>query len=230
MGTTSRISEIAQVQPTGVPLEHGLVSDDVLIAAARWGDQHAFVELCERYAFHTKRKILSIVRNREDAEDALQDTLLRAYTHLSSFRQSCKFSTWLTTIGVNSALMVLRKRRGCGERYASAGATDPGTLELHEIADQAPGPEEIYSKKQANLLVRREVEALHPILRSVVDQYYGAESSLEEAARALDISLSAAKSRLGRGRARLRSSLAKRGISRSSHAALSAGKSRFLAP
>jgi DNA-directed RNA polymerase specialized sigma24 family protein len=93
--------------------------------------------------------------------------------------------------------------------------------------DHSPGPEEIYSKKQANLLVRREVEALHPKLRSVVDEYYGAESSLEEAAKALDISLTAAKSRLGRSRSRLRSSLAKRGISRSSHAELLAGESRL---
>jgi len=230
MSSISRIPEIAQAPPTEVPLNHRRVSDDVLIAAAQCGDQQAFAELCERHSFLAKRKILRILRNQEDTEDALQDTLLRAYTHLSSFRQSCKFSTWLTTIGVNSALMILRKRRGRGERCASNGAPDPGTLELHEIVDHSPGPEEIYSQKQANLLVRREVEALHPKLRSVVDQYYGAESSLEEAARALDISLTAAKSRLGRSRARLRSSLAKRGLSRSSHVALSAGGSRLSTP
>lgn len=230
MSTASRIPKIAPIQPPGVPLNHRLVSDDVLIAAARWGDQKAFVELCERHSLLAKRKILRILRNQEDTEDALQETLLRAYTHLSSFRQSCKFSTWLTTIGVNSALMILRKRRGRGARYAGAGDPEPGTLDLHEIADHSPGPEEIYSKKQASLLVRREVEALHPRLRSVVDQYYGGESSLEEAARALDISVTAAKSRLGRSRARLRSSLAKRGILRSSHAASSAGESRLSAP
>src|ERR1700733_11971682 len=203
MSTISRIPEIAQTQPTGVPLNHGVVSDDILIAAARWGDQQAFVELCERHSFLAKRKILGILRNYEDTEDALQDTLLRAYTHLNSFRQSCKFSTWLTTIGVNSALMIMRKRRGRGERYASSNAPDPEAPELHEIVDHSPGPEEIYSKKQVNLLVRREVEALHPKMRSVLDQYYGSESSLAEAARALDITLSTAKSRLGRSRARM---------------------------
>jgi RNA polymerase sigma-70 factor (ECF subfamily) len=224
MSSSARIPDIAHGPPPGMPLNHGLVSDDVLIAAARWGDQQAFVELCERYSFLAKRKILRILRNHEDTEDALQDTLLRAYTHLNSFRESCKFSTWLTTIGVNSALMMMRKRRGRGERYTGAQNTE--TLELHEIVDHTPGPEEIYSKKQTSLLVRGAVQALHPRLRSVVDQYYGSENSLKESASALDISLTAAKSRLGRSRARLRSSLAKRGISRSSHATLSARGSR----
>jgi RNA polymerase sigma-70 factor, ECF subfamily len=226
MSSSARIPDIAQGPPPGMPLNHGLASDDVLIAAARWGDHQAFAELCERHSLLAKRKILRILRNPEDTEDALQDTLLRAYTHLSSFRQSCKFSTWLTTIGVNSALMMMRKQRGRGERYASAGAPDPGTLELHEIADHSPGPEEIYSKKETSLLVRGAVQALHPRLRSVVDQYYGSESSLEEAARALDISLTAAKSRLGRSRARLRSSLAKRGMSKSGLEASPPGGSR----
>ena len=60
----------------------------------------------------TRTKIFGIVRNHEDAEDALQDTLLRAYTHLDSFRRSCKFATWLTAIGVNSALMILAETKG----------------------------------------------------------------------------------------------------------------------
>lgn len=186
--------------------------DDDLITAAQRGDQQAFVELCERYSSYTRRKILRIVRNQEDAEDALQDTLLRAYTHLSDFRRSCKFSTWLTTIGVNSALMLMRKRRVHGAQYASVGTTD-GAPEIQEPADRSPGPEGIYLEQETTLLVRQEVEKLKPSLRSAVNHYYGSEYSLEESAKALDISLSAVKSRLARGRARLRSSLAKYGIS-----------------
>lgn len=188
------------------------ITDDDLISGAQRGDQRAFVELCDRYSSMVKNKILRILRNPEDAEDALQDTLLRAYTHLSSFRRSCKFSTWLTTIGVNSALMILRKRKVRKESYASTSSPDSGATELQQIVDRSLGPEGIYLKQQANTLVRRAVEKLHPSLRSVVTQYYGAECSLEEAAQALDISLSAAKSRLLRGRVRLRSSLAKNGM------------------
>ena len=90
---------------------HAEISDDDLITAAQHGDQKAFVELCGRHSGITRAKIFGIVRNHEDAEDALQDTLLRAYTHLDSFRRSCTFATWLTAIGVNSALMILRRRK-----------------------------------------------------------------------------------------------------------------------
>jgi RNA polymerase sigma-70 factor, ECF subfamily len=191
------------------------VSDDDLITAAQCGDQKAFVELCGRHSGVTKAKILSIVRNYEDAEDGLQDTLLRAYTHLTSFRRSCTFATWLTAIGVNSALMILRKRKLRREASASTSGLDPGTVELPEFVDRSPGPEAICLKQQAILLVRREVEKLHPILRSAVNHYYVSECSLQEAAKAEEISLGAAKSRLSRGRRKLRSSLAGHGISSS---------------
>ena len=190
------------------------VSDDELITAAQRGDQMAFVELCSRHSAVTKKVIFRIVRNHEDAEDALQDTLLRAYTHLTSFRRSCKFSSWLTTIGVNSALMIMRKRKVRGDSYMNTASQDLGALEQQEPVDRSLGPEGIYLKQQAILLVRRAVGKLHPTLRSVINLYYGSECSLEEAAKAHDISLAAAKSRLLRGRVRLRSSLARNGIAK----------------
>jgi RNA polymerase sigma-70 factor (ECF subfamily) len=187
--------------------DHSEVSDDDLITAAQRGDQQAFVELCGRHSSITRTKIFSIVRNHEDAEDALQDTLLRAYTHLTTFRRSCRFSTWLTAIGVNSALMILRKRRLRRETSATRSTVDTETVELQEFVDRSPGPEAIYLRQHAVLLIRREVEKLSPSLRSVVNHYYGSDCSLKEAAKAQKISLAAAKSRLGRGRVKLRSSL-----------------------
>jgi RNA polymerase sigma-70 factor, ECF subfamily len=194
--------------------DYPAVSDDDLITGAQCGDQQAFVELCGRHSSIVKNKIFRIVGNLEDTEDALQDTLLRAYTHLRSFRRSCKFSTWLTAIGMNSALMIIRKRRARRETNSIASSPDAGTLELQEPIGRSLGPEEIYLKQEAILLVRREIETLRPSLRSVVNHYYGSECSLEEAAKVLDISLSAAKSRLSRGRVRLRSSLVRQGISK----------------
>jgi RNA polymerase sigma-70 factor (ECF subfamily) len=194
---------------------HCEVSDDDLITAAQRGNHQAFEELCVRHSTVTKRKIYAIVGNREDAEDAFQDTLLRAYTHMNSFRRVCKFSTWLTTIGMNAALMIMRKRRGRRETYTNASSLDTGILESQEPVDQSLGPEGMYLKQQASSLLRREVEKLKPTLRSVVDQYYGSECSMEEAAKALDISLAAAKSRLSRGRVRLRYSLTRYGDPRS---------------
>jgi RNA polymerase sigma-70 factor (ECF subfamily) len=191
------------------------VSENDLITAAQDGDHIAFMELCGRHSTAAKKKIFNIVRNQEDAEDALQDTLLRAYTHLTSFRRSCKFSTWLTAIGVNSALMMIRKRRSRREANTITISPDAGSSELHEPVDRSPGPEGIYLKQQTILLMRREVEKLHPSMRSLVNHYYGSECSLEETAKAHEISLAAAKSRILRGRVRLRSSLARYGISKS---------------
>lgn len=197
------------------PYSHSHASDDDLITAAQRGDHQAFVELCTRHSSIAKRRILRIVRNHADAEDALQDTLLRAYMHLTDFRRSCKFATWLTTIGVNSALMIMRKRRVRKETSATVGNPDSGTVEIQEPADQSLGPEEICVEQQAILLLRHEVEKLQPNLRSIVCHYYGSECSLKEAADALEITVAAAKTRLLRGRVRLRSSLGRYGISRS---------------
>jgi RNA polymerase sigma-70 factor (ECF subfamily) len=194
---------------------HSEFSDDDLITAAQRGNQQAFMELCGRHSTVTKRKIFTIVRNHEDAEDALQDTLLRAYTHLASFRRSCKFSTWLTAIGMNSALMIMRKRRVRRETYSNTCSLATGTAELQQPVDRSLSPEGNYLKQQAILLVRREVEKLRPSLRSVVNHYYESDLSLEETAKAQEISLAAVKSRLLRGRVRLRSSLARLGISKS---------------
>jgi RNA polymerase sigma-70 factor, ECF subfamily len=217
IGHSDGLESLSRVSPRHGNFARGRskAPDDDLITAAQRGDQQAFVELCERYSLHTKKKILSIVRNQEDAEDAFQDTLIRAYTHLTSFRRSCKFSTWLTAIGVNSAFMMMRKRKIYGATFASSGGPDPGTSEIPEPVDRSLGPEEIYLEQETTLLVRREVEKLQPNLRSAVYHYYGSENSLEESANALGISLSAVKSRLARGRARLRSSLPKYGISES---------------
>jgi RNA polymerase sigma-70 factor (ECF subfamily) len=160
-----------------------------------------------------KKRIFSIVRNQEDAEDALQDTLLRAYRHLGTFRRTCKFSTWLTSIGTNTALMILRKRKTRKEAHTDVLNEESGAWETTEYVDRSLDPERQHSRHQVILVVRREVEKLRPTLRSIIKQYYGAECSLEESAKALDISVSTAKSRLTRGRKTLRWYLNRHGVS-----------------
>lgn len=71
-------------QVEGIP-EYSIASDDQLLVEAQSGDQQAFVELCRRHSPMVKKRIFSIVRNQEDAEDAVQDALLRAYRHMDTF-------------------------------------------------------------------------------------------------------------------------------------------------
>ena len=196
----------------GTP-NYSIASDDQLLLWAQSGDQLAFVELCRRHSPMVKKRLFSIVRSHEDAEDALQDTLLRAYRHLGAFRRTCKFSTWLTSIGTNTALMVLRKRKTRKEGHTDVLSEESGTWEATEYVDHSLDPERQHSGHQVILAVRREVEKLRPTLRSIIKQYYGDQCSLEESAKALDISVTTAKSRLMRGRQTLRWYLRRRGIS-----------------
>ena len=184
-------------------------SDDLLLLAAHQGDSGAFDELCKRHSSGAKRAIARIVQNRDDAEDALQDTLLRAFTHIAGFRRSCTFSTWLTTIATNCALGVLRKRRSASP---VTNSSQEGLPELVEYPDHALGPEGLHCKRQLIRLVQREVKKLQPSIRSVIEHYYSSDCTVEESAKALSISVAAAKSRLVRGRNALRQSFNSHGV------------------
>jgi RNA polymerase sigma-70 factor, ECF subfamily len=193
--------------------DEGLVNtprtDDDLVQAAQSGDHEAFAELCRRHAQPVRRRILGILRHQEDAEDALQETLLRAYANLGRFRRSCEFSTWITAIGINVALMVIRKRKTRRELDIEPHSPDEPAW---DIADQAPDPERRVAKAQIILLLRKEVHGLPPKMQEVVTSYYGHDYSLQQAAEALGISVPAVKSRLLRGRRSLRSSFEQKGL------------------
>ena len=87
------------------------IDDATLVAQARDGDAPAFSELVKRYEGKVFRLAHHVTQNREDAEDVLQETFLKAYEHLDQFRGDSKFYTWIVRIAVNQALMKLRKRK-----------------------------------------------------------------------------------------------------------------------
>lgn len=191
------------------PLFNTLRTDDDLIRVARLGDHEAFAELCRRHTQTARQRILAIVRHQEDAEDAMQETLFHAYTNLGRFRQSCKFSTWITAIGINAALSAIRKRKSRRESNIEPYSPDEPT---RDIADEAPDPERRLAKAQIILLLRKELHGLSPNIQEVVTSYYGNDHSLQEAADALGLSVAAVKSRLLRGRRILKSSLERKGF------------------
>src|SRR5260370_38646994 len=84
----------------------------VLVAAAKRGNTHAFEELVFRYEHRALAVAIRITKNREDAEDVVQETFYKAFVHLHSFQQNSRFSTWLTRIVMNEAFMLLRRSRG----------------------------------------------------------------------------------------------------------------------
>jgi RNA polymerase sigma-70 factor, ECF subfamily len=182
-----------------------------LVAAARSGSSAAFAELREIYARRVYMRILTMTKNREDAEDALQDTFLRAYVALHTFEERSSFYTWITRIAINSALMILRKRRLRPEiSFDSPGETEEA-IPAFEFKDTGPSPEHICLHRQSYACMLRSVWKLQPRLRQVIEMQIINNCSIKEIAQALEISEAAVKSRLSRARARLASAQPIRG-------------------
>lgn len=182
--------------------------DGPLVEAAKQGDRLAFTELSTRYTALVYQKVFRLVRNREDAEDLVQETLLKAFMHMGSFRGAAKFSTWLFRIGINSALELLRRKRTSQE--SSFERCQDGSLwEVLEFPDPAPNAEHLYAKCEAGCLISLALGRLPRTYQAIVRAYHEEEDSLSEVARKLGISVAAAKARLFRARVTLRSVLKK---------------------
>jgi RNA polymerase sigma-70 factor (ECF subfamily) len=181
-----------------------------LVAAAKSGHAAIFDALCHPRTKRLFRRAYRITRNHEDAEDAedaLQDSFLRAFVHIHKFDGRSTFSTWLTRIAINSALMILRKKRGSREIAMEVPEQlDAKGLE-GEVADDAPIPEEVCAQRELGNILRSEIGDLRPTLRAVFETRHVQEFSLRETAGKVGISLSAAKARAFHGKSALRKAL-----------------------
>ena len=119
----------------------------LLIAEAQSGGSSAFGELYERHRLKIYHIVLRILRNRQDAEDAAQRSFQRAFTNLSRFRGDSTFSTWLTRIAINEALMLLRQRR-TSTRLLAGDSDDDYESSVFVLADKGPTPEEITAENE----------------------------------------------------------------------------------
>jgi RNA polymerase sigma-70 factor (ECF subfamily) len=180
-----------------------------LVERARTGDAAAFTELVNRYERKIFRLAKHITQNDEDAEDVLQETFLKAYSHLDTFQGQSKFYTWIVRIAVNEALMKLRKRKS-SKTVSLDEPTDTGEETMvREIAVWDEDPEQKYSQSELREILDKAVESLKPAFRTVFVLRDIEELSTEETASALDISIPAVKSRLLRARLQLREKLTK---------------------
>ena len=130
-------------------------SDLGLVMDARAGSETAFAELHRLYAPRLYKKIFSITRNHEDAEDVLQETLMRAYLALASFEGRSQLLTWLTRIAINTSLMNLRKRRVRHE--ANCESLSLGTDEMPQLHVKDPNPD----PEQSCLRLETSLRTLH---------------------------------------------------------------------
>jgi len=178
-------------------------SEEQLIAAAKIGRRAPFGELCERHVKKVFSVIHRIMRNREDAEDAVQDCLLNAFAHVKDFDERSRFTTWLTRIAINAALAKLRKNHWKRE-ISMNEPNPPGEPERHsEIQDDAPDPEETYRLRERSEILNAAILGLRPRARRVVELHQLQEHSLTETAQILGISTAAVKARMFHARVAL---------------------------
>jgi RNA polymerase sigma-70 factor (ECF subfamily) len=178
-----------------------------LLAQARQGDNDAFNALVERYDRKIFRLAQNITQNREDAEDVLQETFLKAYEHLADFEGNSKFYTWIVRIAVNEALMKLRKRKWDKTVWLDEPVETGDDVVAREIAVWDDNPEDRYSTDEVREILDKAIKGLSPPYRSVFVLRDVEELSIEETAKALDLSIPAVKSRLLRARLQLREKL-----------------------
>jgi RNA polymerase sigma-70 factor (ECF subfamily) len=167
----------------------------------------AFGELVRRYEGKIFRLAQHITQNREDAEDVLQETFLKAYEHLEQFKGDSKFYTWIVRIAVNQALMKLRRRK-TDKSVSLDEQIDTGEDTLvREIAAWGEDPEQRFSRDELGRILDDAIESLEPPYRSVFVLRDIEDLSTEETADALGLSVPAVKSRLLRARLQLREKL-----------------------
>jgi RNA polymerase sigma-70 factor (ECF subfamily) len=182
-------------------------SEEALVRASRGGNNQAIETLFHRY----QRQLLGTARrifgNTEDAEDALQDGLLAAYRNVRRFEGRSKFSTWLTRIVVNAALM--RRRRAAGLRLTSLDATPPESqVPISErLQDDDPNPEQLFAHTELREMIQTNVGQLSSPLSAAFVLCGIEEHSQEEAAKRLGITLTAMKARMYRARYKLAETL-----------------------
>jgi RNA polymerase sigma-70 factor (ECF subfamily) len=171
------------------------------------GDSDALAALFTRDRDRLYRAAFSLLSNREDAEDALQDGLLSAYLNLKSFAERTPFSTWLTRIVLSSALMNRRRSRARFHGGLLESGVDEVPLALARAADQRPDPESAYSFSETCENVEKGMTRLSPCLRSDFCLSNICELPADHAAAKSGVKANAMKSRTTRARRRLTSLL-----------------------
>jgi len=173
----------------------------VQMTQARNGD--AYKELVARSWDMCSRLALGLLDDREDALDEVQEAFWRAYTHIDSFNQQSKFSTWVGRIVINLCLMRLRRARHV--RFVSNDClnSDGEEYVAHEAVDLET-PENMLGAAEVRRLVRWEVKHIPSFLRNALELHFIHDLSVEEVACRLNISVPAAKSRVHRAQGYLR--------------------------
>ncbi len=178
-------------------------SDSTLVAATKNGESQAFEFLVKRHEAKTFSVAFRITRNREDAQDVVQQAFHKAFMHLDRFQEKSSFSTWLTRIVINEGLMCLRKNRSRREISLDDVKSESEELFPPEIPDRAKDPAEIYEQRENERVLCEALNQLSTEFRTVICLRLE-ERSVGETSEILGLGVGTLKARLFRARQKLR--------------------------
>lgn len=190
-----------QKQP--LPPFSDLGAEEAVVNAAKRGDGQAFEILVKCHESRILALALRYTRVREDAEDVVQQSFQKAFIHLHKFEGKSSFSTWLTRITINEALMWLRRGRSLREVPMDDSSNEAARTGL-EIADASPDPEACYLEREGTRVLFEAMHKLSPGTRATIELRDLNELSAQETARRMGLSVSAVKARVFNGRGKLR--------------------------
>jgi RNA polymerase sigma-70 factor (ECF subfamily) len=182
--------------------------DFLLVDRVLAGDRRAFEPLVRRHERRVFRVNLAVLGNIEDAEEAMQDTFIKAFRHLDQFRKESRFTTWLTRIAVNEAIQKRNARKTFVPLTEAESPKEQFAPKRYE--PWKSNPEQLYGKQELHRIVEDAIQSLPEIYRETFVLRDVEELSADEAAEALGISVPALKSRLLRARLMMREALAER--------------------
>jgi RNA polymerase sigma-70 factor, ECF subfamily len=199
--------------PSTLPSSHRVAAASTihghppLIQQALDGNPDAHEQIFACHAGKLRGIAFAILRNREDAEDAVQDGLCRAFTKLQSFQGRSSFSTWLTRIVINSSLMIRRRRNGRSEASLDELLDDRPEQFRSKVVDVGPNPEQICADIEIRALVEKQVHQLPSGLQTAFQLYVLDDRSAADSMRGLGIRSGAFKSRISRARRKIANGL-----------------------
>jgi RNA polymerase sigma-70 factor (ECF subfamily) len=178
--------------------------DAALVTAAKCGSNDAFEALVRRHQARILRVAWRFTRNREDAEDITQQTLQKAFLHFRQFEGNSSFSTWLTRIAMNQALMWLRRKRALSEVPIEESSTNNETAVALDFPDLGLNPEDSFLQRERERILSAAINELMPGMRTAIQLRGIGELSTEETAHVMGISVESVKGRVFHARKKLR--------------------------